>query len=74
MPRGPRGEYRPADPVQCAHTVMLIAIGEKADTPVNPAQVLGRAGGLARAKKLSPKRRREIARLAAEARWAKQTQ
>ena len=31
----------------------------------------GRKGGLARAKKLSPERRSEIARLAAEARWKK---
>ena len=43
----------------------------------NPAAVaLGRLGGLnggkARAKKLSPKRRSEIARKAVEARWKKQ--
>ena len=42
----------------------------------NPAAVaLGRLGGLkggkARAKKLSPKRRSEIARVAAEKRWSK---
>ncbi len=42
----------------------------------NPAAVaLGRLGGLkggkARAKKLSPKRRKEIAKKAAQARWAK---
>jgi hypothetical protein len=41
----------------------------------NPAAVaLGRLGGLkggkARAEKLSPKRRKQIAKLAAEARWA----
>lgn len=30
---------------------------------------VSRAGGLARSKKLSPKRRAEIARAAAEARW-----
>lgn len=30
-----------------------------------------RAGGIARAKKLSPERRREIAQIAAEARWSK---
>jgi hypothetical protein len=38
------------------------------------AQALGKLGGLkggkARAKKLSPERRKEIARLAANARWA----
>lgn len=42
----------------------------------NPAAVaLGRLGGLkggkARAKKLSPERRKEIAKKAAQARWAK---
>ena len=34
----------------------------------------GRKGGPARARKLSPERRREIARKAAEARWAKRRQ
>ena len=39
----------------------------------NPAAVtLGRLGGKARAKKLSPERRREIARKAIETRWARQ--
>jgi hypothetical protein len=42
------------------------------------AQELGRLGGLkggkARAEKLSPERRREIAKKAAEARWAKKRQ
>jgi hypothetical protein len=34
-------------------------------------QELGRQGGQKRAKKLTPERRREIARKAAAARWAK---
>jgi hypothetical protein len=42
------------------------------------ARKLGRRGGLkggkARAEKLCPERRREIAKKAAEARWAKQRQ
>lgn len=39
----------------------------------NPAAVtLGSLGGKARAKKLSPERRREIARKAIETRWARQ--
>jgi hypothetical protein len=33
----------------------------------------GRTGGLSRARKLSPEQRREIARRAAAARWAKKT-
>jgi hypothetical protein len=45
----------------------------------NPAAVElgrlgGRKGGKARAEKLSPERRREIAKKAAEARWAKKRQ
>ena len=47
-----------------------------ADESKNPAAVAlgklgGKKGGLARAKKLSKKRRQEIARQAAAARWAK---
>lgn len=48
----------------------------KDDPPKNPAAVaLGRLGGLkggkARAEALSPKKRKEIARKAAEKRWGK---
>ena len=40
-------------------------------SPKNPAAVaLGRKGGQARAKKLTPKERSEAARRAVEARWA----
>jgi hypothetical protein len=53
---------------------MRIATGEVSDeTPAvnkNPAAVsLGSAGGKARAKKLGVRRRKAIARQAAEARW-----
>ena len=42
-------------------------------TPKNPAAVeLGRRGGKARARKLTPEERTESARKAVEARWAKQ--
>jgi hypothetical protein len=41
-------------------------------TPKNPAAVaLGRKGGKATARKLTPEQRRESARRAAQARWAK---
>jgi hypothetical protein len=41
-------------------------------SPKNPAAVsLGRKGGQARAKNLSPEQRSEAARKAVEARWAK---
>ncbi len=77
MPKGPKGEKRPADVVGAAVTVAKIATGEIAenvdDDGKNKAAVeLGRKGGKARAEKLSRMRRSEIARKAAETRW-KQT-
>jgi len=54
---------------------MQIATGEVEDDPRDPAKQLAREGGLIggpkRAAKLSKKRRAEIARKAARARWAK---
>jgi hypothetical protein len=77
MPRGPKGERRPADVIGNAVHVMRIATGQIEDgipTPESegkdPAAVaLGRKGGEARAKGLSKKRRQEIAEKAARARW-----
>ena len=74
MPRGPKGEKRPADVIGAAVKVMQIATGEieeeLTDDGKNKAAVeLGRKGGQARAKKLSKKRRAEIARKAAQSRW-----
>ncbi len=66
---------RPRDPNQLAKLIIDIATGESYDiVPTSSPMVeLGRAGGLAggtaRAKKLSPERRREIAKKAAAARW-----
>lgn len=69
---------RPKDTNQLAKTIVDFAIGEKKDEQTednkNPHAVeLGRLGGLkggkARADKLSRKRRIEIARKAAKARW-----
>ena len=77
MPKGPRGEQRPADVIGAAVKVMKIATGEieettDADDGKNKAaQELGRKGGQARAKKLTKKQRTEIARDAAKARWSK---
>ena len=76
MPRGPKGEKRPADTVGAAVMVAKIATGEVEDELTddgkNKAAVeLGRKGGQARAEKLSKKRRAEIAKKAAKARWAK---
>ena len=74
MPKGPKGEKRPADVIGAAVKVMQIATGEAeeeyTDTGKNKAAVeLGRKGGQARAKKLSKKKRSDIAKKAAAARW-----
>jgi hypothetical protein len=75
MPRGPKGEKRPADVIGNAVHVMRIATGEIEDAPRDAGKEYARKGGLkggkARASSLSPERRREIARLAAERRWGK---
>ena len=72
MPRGPQGQQRPGHPVGVAVTVAKIATGEIEEPVAAPRQqAAGRAGGPARAKALSPERRSEIARQAAQARWAK---
>ncbi len=71
MPKGPKGEKRPADVVGAAVKVMKIATGEIEedvdDDGKNKAAVeLGRKGGKARAEKMSPEKRRAIARRAAK--------
>lgn len=75
MPRGPQGQKRPADVVGNAVKVMRIATGEEEeefeDDGKDPAaKALGAKGGKARAKKLTPEQRSEIARRAARLRWA----
>jgi len=77
MPRGPKGQKRPADVISNAVKVMRIATGEESDTPPDDsknkaAQALGRLGGAARAKSMTAKRRKEIAKKAAKSRWGKQ--
>jgi hypothetical protein len=76
MPRGPKGEKRPADVIGNAVHVMRIATGEieesfPADDGKNKAaQELGRMGGKARAAGMTAKKRKEIARNAAATRWS----
>lgn len=77
MPTGPKGEKRPADVIGNAVRVMQIATGEVEDTPADDgkdkaAQEMGRKGGAARAKSMTPERRAEIARKAAAKRWKKE--
>lgn len=71
MPKGPRGEKRPADAVSRAIMVAKIATGEVEDVVEikSAAAELGRRGGKARAAKMSAERRAEIARNAAKRRW-----
>jgi hypothetical protein len=75
MPKGPRGEKRPADVIGNAVRVMQIATGEVADNPLEAGKEYNRKGGLIggpkRAAKLSKKRRVEIARKAAKTRWSR---
>jgi hypothetical protein len=77
MPRGPKGERRPADVIGNAVKVMRIATGEEveildADDGKDPAaKALGRKGGAARVKAMTPERRAEIAKKAAKERWSK---
>jgi hypothetical protein len=75
MPRGPKGQKRPADVIGNAVKVMRILTGEEpeddgADDGKDPAaKSLGQRGGKARAASLSKKRRSEIAKQAAVSRW-----
>lgn len=74
MPKGPKGERRPADVISNAVRVMRIAVGEESDDMPDDgknkaAQELGKLGGKARAEVLSKNKRKEIARKAAKARW-----
>jgi hypothetical protein len=59
MPRGPRGEKRPADVIGNAVKVMRIATGEETeevDRAKSAAAELGSRGGKARAAKMTPGR------------------
>lgn len=73
MPRGPKGEKRPADVIGNAILVARIATGEVEETlgkAPNRAKG-GRVGGKARAAKLSSELRAAIASKAARKRWGK---
>ena len=72
MPRGPRGEKRPADVIGNAVKVMRIATGEEPRNwkPTVPKALL-QSRRQVRAARLCPERRSEVARTAARMRWAK---
>jgi hypothetical protein len=72
MPKGPKGEKRPADVIGAAVMVAKIATGEIEDCPKDMrAASLGRIGGKIRSENLPPAKRKAIAKKAAKARWAK---
>ena len=75
MPKGPKGEKRPADVIGNAVKVMRIATGEEDDALTDDgkdkaAVSLGRRGGKARAEALNSNQRSAIAKKAAAKRWA----
>ena len=73
MPKGPRGEKRPADAIGLAVMIGKIATGEIEDereAASSAAAQLGSLGGRKRAEVLSKDRRSEVARKAAKARWS----
>jgi len=73
MPKGPRGEKRPADAIGLAVLVGKIATGEaedERDQIKSAAAQLGSKGGKKRAETMTPERRSEIARVAAAKRWS----
>jgi len=75
MPKGPKGQKRPADVVSNAVHVMKVLTGEAEDAAApddgkdKAAQAMGRKGGKARAEKMTAERRKEIAQKAARSRW-----
>lgn len=74
MPKGPNGEKRPADAIGLAVMIGKIATGEVEDARESlssAAAEMGRKGGKARAENMTPERRAEIAKAAADKRWAK---
>lgn len=67
MPKGPNGQKRPGDVIGAAVMVARIATGEIEETPSTRAAKS--RGGKARASSMSPERRAEVAKKAADARW-----
>lgn len=80
MPYGPKGEWRPADPIAAAIHVAKLTTGEIEETYESPsgkrsdpdqARQAAAKGGEARASALTPERRSEIGKAGARARWSR---
>jgi len=73
MPKGPKGEKRPADAISRAVMVMKIATGEVEEGKPSKTAEGNRKGGLkggaTRAARLTPEERKSIAKKAAATRW-----
>jgi len=74
VPKGPQGQKRKADVIGNAVLIARIATGEASDDAPDDgkdkaAQALGKKGGAARAKSMTPERRADIAKKAAASRW-----
>lgn len=66
-----RKPKRPRDANQLAKNVVDLATGQAEEEPKKqPTEPRGSAGGKARAEKMTPEQRSEIAKKAAEARWS----
>ena len=72
MPTGQRGERRPADVIGCVVAVARLSIGDDSEVLQAPSGRVrsGHAGAKARVNNANIERRQEIARKAADARWA----
>ncbi|MBC7767618.1 MAG: RNA-binding protein [Phycisphaerales bacterium] len=81
MPKGPKGEKRPADAIGNAVKSMRILTGdepEDIDTPESQgkdphASAMGKKGAAARAAATTPEQRKAIAKKAAAKRWKKKS-
>ncbi len=76
MVKGLRGQQRPIEIVEAAAEIMQISATNETNYPANPpalspAAQLGKLGGAARARILTPERRAEIAKKGAAKRWGK---
>ena len=72
MPRGPRGEIRPADVIGCAVAVARLSVGDTSEVTKEPSGRVrsGMAGAKARAEGMTADQRSAVAKKAAAARWA----
>lgn len=71
MPKGPKGERRPADVIGAAVMIAKIATGEVVEKPQSKSgrERSGLAGAKARSDRLTKDQRSAIAKKAAAARW-----